>query len=54
MGKNIKWKKENGKKYPLPYKIKAVGNNIKWGIREGSIRILKRKSSLKKLGWGRK
>ena len=30
-GKNITLKKDNGKQYNLPYHIKFVGENIKWG-----------------------
>ena len=29
--KNITWKKGNGKKYPLPFSIKAAEKNIKRG-----------------------
>ena len=47
MGKQIKGK---GKQYHLPYNIKAVGKNIKW---ETARKFWRRKSRLKKGGWGR-
>ena len=31
MGKNITWKRGMCKQYHLPYDIKAIGKNIKWG-----------------------
>ena len=44
LGKNITWMKGNGKKYPLPFNIMAVGKNIK---REGAWKIYVRKSKIK-------
>ena len=41
-----------GKKYPLPFNIKAVGKNIKWRREEEALKFLERKSRFKNGSWG--
>ena len=46
-------KKEKGKQYHLPYNIKAVGLNIKWGKGGWGGNFGEENQDLKERGWGR-
>ena len=51
--KNIPLKKGEGKQYHLPYDIKAVCKNIKWGRAEGDRNFVEKNQDLKKNGVGK-
>ena len=53
LGKNITLKKGKEEQYHLPYNIKAVRKNIKWGREEGDGNFEEENPDFKIWGWGR-
>ena len=47
LGKKIKRKREKKKQCHLPYNIKAVGKNIKWGGGEGDGKLVNENQDFK-------